>query len=154
MAVIAAVELHDPVAAGRCARQSHRGHRGLRPARDEPDELNPGSASTMRPASSTSPSVGAPKVVPLAAAAHAAADDLGWACPNSSAPHEPHQVDVPVAVDVDHVRALAAIEEPRVPPTAPNARTGELTPPGITVPRADEQFLRPGHGPMLRKRCR
>jgi hypothetical protein len=47
--------------------------------------------STLRAtsaASSTSPAVGAPKLVPLAAASPIAASTCGWACPWISGPHE------------------------------------------------------------------
>ncbi len=39
-------------------------------------------------ASSTSPAVGAPKLVPRAAASAIAASTCGWACPWISGPHE------------------------------------------------------------------
>ena len=48
-------------------------------------------ASMRRPtstASSTSPGVGAPKLVPFAAAASIAPSTRGWACPWMSGPHE------------------------------------------------------------------
>ena len=47
-----------------------------------------GTASTMRVASSTSPSVGIPNEVPRDAASAAAATIAGWAWPNSSAPQD------------------------------------------------------------------
>ena len=154
MSVIAAVELHDPIASGRGPRQSHRGHRGLRPARDEPDELNPrervhdatgeldlafgrraeGGASGSRRACRT--------------------DDLGMGVPEQQRTPRTDQVHVPVAVDVDHVRALAAIEEPRGASHRAERANGGVDAAGDHRSRADEQFLRPGHGPMLRKRCR
>src|SRR5439155_8584297 len=94
----------------------------------------PGSASTIRPASSTSPSVGAPKVVPLAAAAVAAATISGWAWPNSSVPHEPTRSTYRLPSTSITYAPSPRSRNRGVPPTAPNARTGELTPPGITVP--------------------
>ena len=47
-----------------------------------------GIAATIRSASSTSSSVGAPNVVPRAAAARAASTISGRAWPNRSAPHD------------------------------------------------------------------
>ncbi len=58
-----------------------------------PDETRrtmsmPGTAATIRSASSTSPAVGAPNDVPRAAAAVAAWTISGRACPKSNAPHD------------------------------------------------------------------
>ncbi len=50
-----------------------------------------GTASTISAASSTSASVGAPKVVPSSAAARTTSTVSGSACPNSSGPHESTQ---------------------------------------------------------------
>ncbi len=47
-----------------------------------------GTRSTISAARSTSPSVGAPKLVPRAAAAPTAAITSGWAWPSTSGPHE------------------------------------------------------------------
>ena len=48
----------------------------------------PGTRRVTSSASSTSPAVGAPKVVPSAAASVTAATISGWACPWMSGPHE------------------------------------------------------------------
>ena len=65
VAVVAALELDDPVAAGRAAREPHRGHRRLGAGGHQPHLLDRRArASTIASASSTSRSVGAPNVVP------------------------------------------------------------------------------------------
>jgi hypothetical protein len=46
----------------------------------------PGTLATIASASSTSPVVGAPNVVPSAAAELIASVTTGWACPSSTAP--------------------------------------------------------------------
>ena len=46
----------------------------------------PRTRSQIASASSTSPGVGAPNVVPRAAAAATASVTTGWACPSSTAP--------------------------------------------------------------------
>ena len=50
-----------------------------------------GTASTISAASSTSASVGAPKLVPRSAASRTASTVSGSACPKSSGPHESTQ---------------------------------------------------------------
>ena len=89
VAVVAAGELEDPVAA--------RERRGRAAARDidasVPEETSrtfstDGTASTISAASSTSASVGAPKDVPRAAASVTAATTSGSACPKISGPHD------------------------------------------------------------------
>ncbi len=93
----------------------------------------PGSASTILAASSTSASVGAPNDVPRAAASEAARTISSRACPNSNAPH-----DCTRSTRRTPSASITKAPSPRsanhgVPPTAPNARTGESTPPGIRV---------------------
>src|ERR671918_1004405 len=91
-----------------------------------------GTIATSRSASSTSASVGAPNEVPRPAASLAASTISGRAWPKSSEPHD--------CTRSTYCRPSASwrtAPSPRttnggVPPTAPNARTGELTPPGIT----------------------
>ncbi len=50
-------------------------------------------------------------------------------------------IDVLVAVHVEDVRALAARDERRIAAHARNARTGELTPPGMISWRPAKQFF-------------
>ena len=89
--------------------------------------------ATSSSASSTSPGVGVPKLVPRAAAAVTASTTAGCACPWISGPHEQTRST--------YRRPSASVSQqpwPRtmnrgVPPTARKARTGELTPPGTMV---------------------
>ena len=74
VAVVAAGELHDPVATGRAPGEAHRRHRRLGPRRDEAHHLARRARPRRSPRrGSTSPSVGAPKVVPRAGGAPTAA---------------------------------------------------------------------------------
>ena len=97
-----------------------------------------GTRSTTSAASSTSASVGAPKLVPAAAAAVTASTTSGWAWPGDQrAPgHDP--VHVAVAVHVDQLGALAARDEDRVAPDRAHRPNGgvhaarkELDGPGV-----------------------
>src|SRR5215469_10840539 len=83
-------------------------------------------------ASSTSPGVTAPKDVPRASASETADTTDGCAWPRIIGPHEHTRstYDRPST-------SCKYAPEPRsmnrgTPPTGPNARTGELTPPGVT----------------------
>ena len=71
-------------------------------------------------ASSTSPSVGAPKLVPRAAASATACTMSRMRVPVDQRPPRAHVVDVAVAVDVDELGALAAGDEDRVAPDRPH----------------------------------
>jgi hypothetical protein len=87
---------------------------------------------TISSASATSPSVGVPYDVPRPAAVRTASTTAGWAWPSSNGPQEQTRST--------YRRPSASVSQgPRpstmnrgVPPTARNARTGELTPPGVT----------------------
>ena len=76
----------------------------------------PRSARTTSSASSTSPAVGAPKLVPFAAAALDGLEHLGVRVAEDQGPPRADVVDEAVAVDVDQLRALAAVDEERVAP--------------------------------------
>ena len=92
-----------------------------------------GSASTSRSASSTSASVGAPNDVPRSAAAVAAATISSRAWPNRCAPHDCTRSMYSLPSTSVNRAPDADATNTGVPPTPPNARTGEFTPPGITV---------------------
>src|ERR1700716_564849 len=93
---------------------------------------SPGYEATIRSANSTSATQGAPYVVPLRLASTIADTTAGCECPRINAPHDPTRSK--------YVRPSASTRccpEARwmnsgVPPTALKARTGELTPPGMT----------------------
>ena len=94
-----------------------------------------GERATISSASSTSGSVGAPYDVPRATAAVTAAWTSGCAWPSSIGPHEQIRSTYSLpSTSVSHAPCADRMNR-GVPPTALNARTGELTPPGVT-PRA------------------
>ena len=90
--------------------------------------------ATISSASSTSPGLGVPKLVPLVAAVCSASTTAGWAWPRIIGPQEQTRST--------YSRPSASVRYgPRpltmkrgVPPTARNARTGLFTPPGMTAP--------------------
>ncbi len=91
-----------------------------------------GTASTISAARSTSPSVGAPNVVPRASASETAASVVGSACPKSSGPQESTQSTyrLPLTSSMNGPTPLR-MNSGSSRPTLRIARTGELTPPGI-----------------------
>src|SRR2546430_6765995 len=81
-------------------------------------------------ASSTSNSVGIPKLVPRRIVFSSASRTIGGAWPSTSGPHErtKSMYSLPLASQIrDPCPRAATIGSP---PTPPNARTGEFTPPG------------------------
>ena len=102
-----------------------------------PDETRRTCSTGVRPAissaRSTSTSVGAPYDVPRASASRTAAITSGCACPSSIGPQEPTRSTYSWP-STSVSRAPEAERMKRgVPPTARKARTGELTPPGVTA---------------------
>ena len=95
--------------------------------------LSTGVRATISSASSTSGSVGVPYDVPRATAAATASWTSGWAWPSSMAPHE--QTRSTYSLPSTSVSQAPRAERMKrgVPPTALKARTGELTPPGVTA---------------------
>ena len=92
-----------------------------------------GVRDTISSASSTSGSVGVPYDVPRATAAATAACTSGWAWPSSIGPHEQMRSTYSLpSTSVSHAPAAERMKR-GVPPTALKARTGELTPPGVTA---------------------
>ena len=105
VAVVGAGELQELLAARGGAREADR--------RSSPPRCRTRSCAASRPtgmrratssASSTSPAVGAPKLVPRAAAATTAARTSGWAWPWIERAPGADPVDVAVAVDVGRAR--------------------------------------------------
>ncbi len=90
--------------------------------------------STISSASATSPSVGVPKDVPSETAACTASTTAGWACPSSSGPHEQTRSTYSRPSASTTYGPWPRTMNLGVPPTARKARTGELTPPGMTAP--------------------
>ena len=80
-----------------------------------------GTASTISAASSTSRSVGAPKLVPSSAASRTASTVSGSAWPKISGPHDCTQSSSRAAVGRLEVRALAARDEERLVDARPRA---------------------------------
>ena len=91
-----------------------------------------GVRATISSASSTSGSAGVPNDVPRRDRALDRVDHLGMGVAEDHRAPGADQVDVLVAVDVVQVRADPLAMNRGVPPTARNARTGLLTPPGVT----------------------
>ena len=108
MTVVTARELDHAVAAGERPREPERGHRRLRPGRDEPHLLDRRHGVAISAASSTSRSVGAPKLVPSSAAARTAStvSRVGVAEDQRAPRLDP--VEQPPAVAGLEVGALAA----------------------------------------------
>ena len=92
----------------------------------------PGYDATTSSASSISGCDGAPNDVPRRHAASTAAKIFGWAWPKISGPQEPTKSKYSRPSMSTIVAALAERITSGVPPTLRNARTGELTPPGMT----------------------
>ena len=69
-------------------------------------------------------------------------------------PPRADEIDVAVPVDVDHVRTFTAVEEAWGAADRAERADGRVDAARDHRSRADEELLRPGHGPMLRKRCR
>ena len=118
-----------------------RSRRGRGAPRSSPPRCPTRRAAPSRPtatrsqiasASSTSRAVGAPNDVPSAAARCTASTTAGMRVAEDRRAPRLHVVEVLAAVGVDEVRAVRArATKNGSPPTEPNARTGELTPPGM-----------------------
>ena len=132
--VVAARELEDPVAAGGAAGEADRAHRRLGPRGDEAhlldrrhrvDDLLGELDLALRSARRTSS---------RARRLLDGRDDLRVRVAEDERPPRHDPVDVAVPVDVLDVGPLAAGDEERLVRARPRriARTGELTPPGIT----------------------
>ena len=117
VAVVGAGELEDQLAAGGGAREPHRGHRGLgargghaqhldrlHPPHDLGRELDLAARSARRSSCRR------------AAAAATRREHLRVRVPVDQRPPRADVVDVAVAVDVEQLRALAALDEERVAP--------------------------------------
>ena len=134
VAVVVAGELDDLRPPGDPAGQPQRGHGGLGAAVDQADLLAARHplARSPRPASSPAPS-GAPYDVPAAAAAVIGLDHLRMGVAEDDGAVALHQVDVARRPSTSHTYGPSArATKYGVPPTDRNARTGELTPPGMT----------------------
>ncbi len=154
MSVVATVELQDPVASGRGARKADRGHRCFGAAGNQPDQLDAGER-VDDPFRELDLALGRrPEGRALGRRRACRPDDLRMRVPEEQRTPRADEVDVPVPVDVDDVGTLATIEEARRASDRPERPDGGVDAAGDHRSRAGEQFLRPGHGPMLRKRCR
>ena len=154
VSVVATVELQDPVASGRGPRQAHRGHRGLRPARDQPDQLDPRDRVDDALRELDLPFGRCAERRALGRRRARRADDLGVGMAEEQSPPRADEVDVPVPVDVDDVRTLTAGDESRGAADGAERPDGRVDAAGDHRSGANEELLRPGHGPMLRKRWR
>ena len=114
VAVVGAGELEDRVAAGRGARQADRAHRRLGARRGHPHHLGAGTRSTTSAASSTSRRRGRAVARARARPPRDRRDDVRVRVPGDQRAPRADVVDVAVAVDVDQLGALAALDEDRV----------------------------------------
>jgi hypothetical protein len=114
VAVVAAGELEDPVAAGRAAREAQRAHRRLGPRRDEANLLDRGHGVDEllreRHLALGRRAEGRPRRSRLL---HGL-DDLGIGVPEDERPPGHHPVEIAVALRVPDVGALAASSEERL----------------------------------------
>ncbi len=139
MAVIAARELHDLVAPGRAARQAHRGHRRLGTRRHEPCLLHRRHARADRfdelDLAGRRRAVRSPVGRGAAARLRRPSDtrDRGSTRPTTARSRGIRDRRCR-RCDCRSARAT----KNGSPPTEPNARTGELTPPGMRGLRARE----------------
>ena len=92
-----------------------------------------GTQSRTASANSVSASVQAPKLVPPAAALITASITGGWACPRIMGPQEPTKSRYSRPSASVRTAPLAERMKTGEPPTEPKARTGEFTPPGMTL---------------------
>lgn len=88
---------------------------------------------TISSARATSPSPGVPKEVPRATASCTAAITSGWECPRIMGPQEQTRSTYSRPSASVRYGPVPDTMNRGVPPTARKARTGEFTPPGVTV---------------------
>ena len=134
MAVVAALELDDLVAAGGAARQPQRAHRRLGARADQAHLLDRRHAARGSPRRARSRARSARRTRGRRRRPRCTASSTaGMAVAEDHRPPGADVVDVALAFGVDRSRRRRARAMKRgVPPTARNARTGELTPPGMT----------------------
>src|SRR5580698_6024721 len=93
-------------------------------------------------ASSTSPGVAAPNDVPSESAADTASTTAGCACPRIIGPQEQMRSTYWRPSTSNRYGPAPLAMNLGTPPTGPNARTGEFTPPGVTsTARANSSAL-------------
>ena len=95
----------------------------------------------MVSAISTSSGFGIPKLVPRAAASITASVTIWGACPKIAGPQVPTKSTYCLPSASVMVQPDALVTKKGSPPTPRNARTGELTPPGIRRRARDHRML-------------
>ena len=142
MAVVTTGELDDLRPAGESAREPNCRHRGLSPGTDQSNLLNRVDARHNFLSQQDLSGLGAPKDNPWAAAWVTDSITAGCACPKIAGPHDPTRSTYSLPSASVTYGPLPETMKRGVPPTAPNARTGEFTPPGVTAwPRANHSAL-------------
>ena len=136
MPVVAAGELHYQTTAGVAPGQPDRRHGRFGAGVDQPDPLDRRARNDLR--SQLDLALGAAPNESRGRRAADRGDHRRVGVPEDHRPPGAHQVDVPAAVHVGEVRPPAPMN-PGVPPTEPNARTGEFTPPGMDWPARTAQ---------------
>ena len=143
--VVAALELHDEIAPGETSCQTDRAHRRFGPARDEPDHLDRRHRA-RDPFGELDLELGRrAERGPARRRLPGSLDDLGSRVTEQQRAPRLHEVDVPVAVGVDHVGALAPNREPRGPAHGSERPNRRVHAPGDRPPGAFEQLLGPRH---------
>src|ERR1700677_1106918 len=105
--------------------------------------ISTGARATISSASSTSPGVAAPNDVPRASASATAPTTAGWVCPRIIGPQEQMRSTYWRPSTSNRYGPAPRSMNLGTPPTGPNARTGEFTPPGVTAAaRANSSALR------------
>ena len=136
VAVIVAGELDDHVAAGEAAGQADRAHRGLGAGVDQPDLLDRRHGLDDQLGQfAFGLGRGAEAGAAARAAASSAATTAGWRVAQDHRPPRADVVDVAIAVDVEQIGPLAALEEDRL---AADAAEG----PGRAVDAAGHELFR------------
>ena len=145
--VVAALELDHTGPPGGGAGQTDRRCGRLGARVDHAHHLDARHQRHDRSASSTSAAVGTPNEVPRpAASGQRRRPPRGSACPRIRAPHEAMKSMSSTPSTVVTTEPAAEATNGGCPPTALNARTGELTPPGMTDRARLEQL--PGRGSL------
>ncbi len=100
--------------------------------------------ATISSASATSPSPGVPKEVPRATASWTAAVTSGRAWPRIMGPQEHTRSTYSLPSASVRYGPVPDTMNRGVPPTAPKARTGEFTPPGVTASARSKRVCETG----------
>ena len=145
MAVVAAGELHDQVAAGGGTGEPQRAHDRFRARRGETQPLNGGHRPPDRLTELDLQRVRRAEGEPIPGGGHDGIDDRWMTVAKDRRSPGPDVVDVAPAVDIPDVRPVAALEEQWRPVDGP-----ECSDRAVHAPR--KEVLRAGHQPSRPRR--